>query len=134
MVLYASPPANLEFVALHGTGTMQDASQFVRLCDSEIQYWRDHPPSAGVGPGHLKVSRKFTDVFLGCDIVYGLESAGLWGVGLALNTLRTIRGLIEANGFREYEYDVRRSDGKKWAHCRIWLQNPHGSLPGLAGS
>lgn len=123
-VIYSSPSAYLSFVSLNGFGNAQDTEDFMRLCQSEVQYLISHPPPDGRGPGVLTVSRRFTDVFLECGRVYGPMGLELWSLDLAIGMLYTIRSLVDFNGFREYKFEVIREDGKKWMVCRMWIHNP----------
>lgn len=119
---------------MNGLGTSQDTNDFVLLCESEIQYLLQHPLPEGRGPSVMTVSRKFTDVFLECGQVYGPTGLGTWTMDLAIKTLNTIRGLVEANGMREYKFEVRREDEMKWMVCRIWKHNPYSKPPDLAAT
>ncbi|KAI4185896.1 MAG: hypothetical protein L6R41_003833 [Letrouitia leprolyta] len=123
-VFYSSPSAYLSFISLNGDGTVQDAEDFMRLCQSEVQYLMYHPPPDDRGPGVLTVSRDFTDVFLECGRVHGPTGMELWSLDLAIGMLYTIRGLVDTNGFREYKFEVIREDGRKWMVCRMWKHNP----------
>ncbi|KAI4205598.1 MAG: hypothetical protein LQ348_001166 [Seirophora lacunosa] len=133
-ILYSSPPAYLQFTTVRAIGSAQDTADFVRICDMEIRYWIEHPTPRGLGPRNPTITRKFTDVFLGCQEDRSGTGAGIWSMRLAIGTLNTLRGLVEENGLREYEFSVAREDGKRWTNCRIYLHNPYGPLTGLAGS
>ncbi|KAI4097755.1 MAG: hypothetical protein LQ344_000027 [Seirophora lacunosa] len=133
-ILYSSPPAYLQFTTVRAVGSAQDTADFVRICDMEIRYWIEHPTPRGLGPRNPTITRKFTDVFLGCQEDRSGTGAGIWSMRLAIGTLNTLRGLVEENGLREYEFSVAREDGKRWTNCRIYLHNPYGPLTGLAGS
>ena len=121
IVLFADPPAHLEFLGLGDTGTAKETAEFVRLIGSEIQYLNRHPHHQG--PGNMFVVRKFTDVAFRC---LRLRDPGsmLWSFDLAIATLKTVAELVQYNGVREYTFEVRGENMICYETCQIYLENP----------
>lgn len=125
----ANPSANLDFLDVHDTGTAEEAANFVRLMDSEIEYWQRHPLREG--PDNFWVVRKSTDVALHCIRLRELGHPA-WSLELAIQTFRTLSELVSLNGLKEFVFEVTGVGDIGYETCEIYLKNPYGSSPQLA--
>ncbi|KAL8669896.1 MAG: hypothetical protein Q9168_005530 [Polycauliona sp. 1 TL-2023] len=126
----SSPPAHLDFSRVHQTGSPQEATDFVRLMDEEVDYLQRHPTRQG--SGSLIVTRKFTDVMLRCGLA-SMQWLRLWTFELSLQMLATVGTLVRLNGLREFEFQVTGTGDKVLQNCRIYLKNPFPDIARLAG-
>ena len=114
---------------MRDTGTDEEAANFVRLMDSEIDYLQRHPLREG--PSNFWVVRKSTDVALHCQRQWEFRQAA-WSFELAIQTLRTLSELVGLNGLKEFVFEVMGPGNVGYETCRIYLKNPHGGSPALA--
>ncbi|KAL8657351.1 MAG: hypothetical protein Q9226_002000 [Calogaya cf. arnoldii] len=120
-----------DFIDVHATGTPQEAANFARLIDSEIDYLQKH--TRRKSPDSFWVVRKSTDLALHCRRLTELGHP-LWSFELAIQTLTTLAELVRLNGLKEYVFKVKGVGDIAYERCEIYLKNPYGRTPQLAST
>ncbi|KAL8983686.1 MAG: hypothetical protein Q9205_002136 [Flavoplaca limonia] len=118
----ANPPAHLNFLRCRAEGTSEEATNFARAMDEEIDYLQRRRSREGPRE-RILVARPYTDVALQCR--WPNEGHPNWSFELWLLTLRTLGGLARLNGLKEFEFEVQNtSNGGVYQICEIYLRNP----------
>ncbi|KAL9627548.1 MAG: hypothetical protein Q9204_006488 [Flavoplaca sp. TL-2023a] len=111
----ANPPAHLNFLRCRAEGTSQEATNFARAMDEEIDYLQRRRSREGPRE-RILVARPYTDVALQCR--WPKEGHPNWSFELWLLTLRTLGGLARLNGLKEFEFEVQNtSNGGVYQIC-----------------
>ncbi|KAL8849842.1 MAG: hypothetical protein Q9221_005180 [Calogaya cf. arnoldii] len=127
----SNPQANIDFIDVHATGNPQEAADFARLINSEIDYLQRRPLREA--PDSFWVVRKSTDLALHCRRLTELGQP-LWSFELAIQTLTTLAELVRLNGLKEYVFKVKGVRDIAYERCEIFLKNPYGRTPQLAST